>query len=377
MIQAATGMIIAYLITFFLLPFIIRIAHTNKLYDKPDERKTHNYPISSLGGIAIFAGLMLSMLLVYDFKTFGSDFQFYLAAFFVIFIIGVIDDIFILKAWKKVVGQVATILLLTFKAHLQITSLQGFLGIGELSQFQSFCLTFFCLMLIINAFNLVDGVDGLAASLGMLACAIFGLFFIGNGQIPYGILAFSISGSLLAFLIYNFPPAKIFMGDSGSTLIGLITAVLAIRFVETASAGKFISVQCPPAAAFGILLLPLMDVLRVITLRLIKMKSPFTPDRNHLHHLLQNKGFTHTTVTLSLLTASVIFASTGIILQNANIHLIVAIQFTLFFSGVYFFKKYYPERSRLHIVKQDDAAEDDAKVYPIFSNKEKISAGQE
>lgn len=167
------------------------------------------------------------------------------------------------------------------------------------------------------------------------------------------------------------------MGDSGSTLIGLITAVLAIRFVETAAAGKFMAVQCPPAAAFGILLLPLMDVLRVITLRLIKMKSPFTPDRNHLHHLLQNKGFSHTGVTLLLLTASVIFASTGIILQGADIHLIVGVQFTLFFSGVYLFKKYYPGRSRLHIVKQDDAAGDDAKVYPIFSNKEKVSAGQE
>ena len=253
MIQAATGMIIAYLITFFLLPFIIRIAHTNKLFDKPDERKTHNYPISSLGGIAIFAGLMLSMLLVYDFKTFGADFQFYLAALFIIFILGVIDDIFILKAWKKVLGQVATILLLIFKAHLLITNLQGFFGIYQLTELQSVCFTFFSLMLLINAFNLVDGVDGLAASLGMVACVLFGLFFVLNGQIPYGILAFSICGSLLAFLIYNFPPAKIFMGDSGSTLVGLVTAVLAIRFVETAATEKIISVQCPPAVAFGIL----------------------------------------------------------------------------------------------------------------------------
>ena len=373
MIQAATGMIIAYLITFFLLPFIIRIAHTNKLFDKPDERKTHNYPISSLGGIAIFAGLMLSMLLVYDFKTFGADFQFYLAALFIIFILGVIDDIFILKAWKKVLGQVATILLLIFKAHLLITNLQGFFGIYQLTELQSVCFTFFSLMLLINAFNLVDGVDGLAASLGMVACVLFGLFFVLNGQIPYGILAFSICGSLLAFLIYNFPPAKIFMGDSGSTLVGLVTAVLAIRFVETAATEKIISVQCPPAVAFGILLLPLMDVLRVITLRLINRKSPFIPDRNHLHHLLQNKGFSHTGVTLSLLGVSVLFSTTGIVLQRMDIHIIVAAQFALFFAGVYVFQKYYPELNRLHIVKEEQAKQGDPKVYPIYTNKEKIS----
>lgn len=377
MIQAATGMIIAYLITFFLLPFIIRIARINKLFDLPDERKTHDYPISSLGGIAIFTALLLSLLLVYDFRTYGSEFQFYLAAFFVIFIIGVIDDIFILKAWKKLFGQIAAIALLTFKAHLLITNLQGFWGIYQLSELQSVCITFFSLMLLINAFNLVDGVDGLAATLGMITCMLFGLFFALNGQIPYGILAFSISGSLLAFLIYNFPPAKIFMGDSGSTLIGLVVAVLALRFVETAATEKVISVQCPPAAAFGILLLPLLDVLRVIALRLIKKKSPFTPDRNHLHHLLQNKGFTHTEVTLSLLVVSLFFAATGIIMQGLNIHIIIATQFSLFFSGIYLFKKYYPAANRLHIVKKEDLPKEDSKVYPIFTPKEKASYAEE
>lgn len=377
MIQAATGMIIAYLITFFLLPFIIRIARINKLFDLPDERKTHDYPISSLGGIAIFTALLMSLLLVYDFRSFGNEFQFYLAAFFVIFIIGVIDDIFILKAWKKVLGQLASVALLTLKAHLLITNLQGFLGIYQLTEFQSIAITFFSLMLLINAFNLVDGVDGLAATLGMVTCMLFGLFFVLNGQIPYGILAFSISGSLLAFLIYNFPPAKIFMGDSGSTLIGLVVAVLAIRFVETAAVETVFSVQCPPAIAFSILLLPLIDVLRVITLRLLKKKSPFKPDRNHLHHLLQNKGFSHTQVTLSLLGVSLFFSISGIAMQYLNIHIIIATQVALFFSGVYVFKKYYPAINKLHVVKHKHTSKEDSKVYPIYSNTEKISYAEE
>ena len=115
MTQVAIGIIIAYLITFFLLPLIIRIAHDNKLYDIPDERKTHNYQVSSLGGIAIFTGLILSMLLVSDFNNYNADLQYFVAGFFIIFILGLIDDIFILKAWKKIFGQLAVTAMLTFK----------------------------------------------------------------------------------------------------------------------------------------------------------------------------------------------------------------------------------------------------------------------
>ena len=162
MIQAATGIMIAYLITFFLLPFVIRIARQNKLYDIPDERKTHTDSISSLGGIGIFAGLLLSILLVSDFKNIDSDFQYYLASFIIVFIIGLIDDLFVLTAWKKAFGQFAIAAILTFKAHLLIPGLHGFLGIDSLNAVSSHLLSFFAIILIINSYNLIDGVDGLA-----------------------------------------------------------------------------------------------------------------------------------------------------------------------------------------------------------------------
>src|ERR1700751_52323 len=117
MVLVAAGMFIAYMVTFFLMPFIIRIARINKLYDVPDERKTHTYPISSLGGVGIIAGISISLLLVSDFKQGDSEFQYYLASFFILFIIGVIDDIFVLKPWKKVLGQLLVASILTVKAH--------------------------------------------------------------------------------------------------------------------------------------------------------------------------------------------------------------------------------------------------------------------
>ncbi|HEY2727526.1 MAG TPA: MraY family glycosyltransferase [Parafilimonas sp.] len=379
MIQVATGITIAYLTTFFLLPLIIKLAHQNKIYDIPDERKTHNYPVSSLGGIAIFSGLILSMLLVSDFNNYNAELQYYIAAFFVIFILGLIDDIFILKAWKKTLGQLAVATVLTLKGGLLVTNLHGFLGMYALTHTESVYISFFTIILLINAFNLLDGVDGLAASIGLVSCLFFGVFFLTNNVLPYAVLAFSIAGTLLAFLMYNFPPAKIFMGDSGSTLIGLICSMLAIKFVENPAIQLNLSGYATPAIAFGFLLIPLMDVLRVFALRIAKGKSPLAPDRSHFHHLLQNKGFSHTEVTITLLAGEFVFALITLLLQNININIVIATQFILYFTSVYMLKRFIPIRKKLHIVREEaeEKETESSKVYLIYPMKEKVSANED
>jgi len=378
MIQVATGIIIAYLTTFFLLPLIIKLAHQNKIYDVPDERKTHNYPVSSLGGIAIFSGLILSMLLVSDFNNYNAELQYYVAGLFVIFILGLIDDIFILKAWKKTLGQLAVAAVLTLKGGLLVTNLHGFLGMHALTHTESVYISFFTIILLINAFNLLDGVDGLAASIGLVACLLFGVFFLINNVLPYAVLAFSIAGALLAFLMYNFPPAKIFMGDSGSTLIGLICSMLAIKFVENPAIQVNLTGYSTPAIAFGFLLIPLMDVLRVFALRIAKGKSPLIPDRSHFHHLLQNKGLSHTEVTITLLAGEFVFALITLLLHNININIVIASQFILYFTSVYILKRFVPVRKKLHIVREEDEEEtEDSKVYLIYQMKEKVSANED
>lgn len=378
MIQVAAGIIIAFVITFFLLPLIIRIAHDNKLYDLPDERKTHNYDVSSLGGIAIFTGLILSQLLVSDFNNYNSDLQYFTAAFFIIFILGLIDDIFCLKAWKKILGQLLVTAMLTIKGNLLITNLNGFLGIHALTHIESIYVSFFTIILLINSFNLIDGVDGLAGSIGLIASLLFGTFFFINNAMPYAVLSFSICGALLAFLTYNFPPAKIFMGDSGSTLIGLMCAILAIKFIENPSIESTFLNQSAPAIAFGFLLIPLMDVLRVFALRIYKKQSPLAPDRNHLHHLLQNKGLSHREITVTLLMAQLLFAALSLLIRNLDLHIIIAAQFIVYFSSVFILKKFIPVRKKLHIVR-DEVSEtiSDLKVYPIFPAKEKASVRED
>ncbi|MEP6844881.1 MAG: MraY family glycosyltransferase [Panacibacter sp.] len=372
MILVAVGMFIAYIVTFLLMPFIIRVARINKLYDKPDERKTHTYSVSSLGGVGMIAGLSISILLVTDFSVGDSAFQYYLASFFIIFMLGVIDDIFVLHPLKKLTGQLLVAVILTTKAHLLITSLQGLGGFFELGSAVSYILTFFAILLIINSFNLIDGVDGLAGSLGLVSSFFFGLFFYLKGDIPYAILGFSMAGTLMAFLVFNFPPARIFMGDSGSMLTGLVNAILVIRLIEEGNFSTGVTVYSPLALGFSILLIPMLDVLRVFIIRLTKGYSPFTPDRNHIHHLLLNKGFNHTQVTVTMLLASIIFTTVGYFINQLNINLIAVILTLLFFSGV-FMIKFFASSNPLHVIDPNESRMYDAKVLTLYGGENEVS----
>jgi len=379
MIQVVAGIIIAYLISYFLLPLVIRIAHDNQLYDIPDERKIHNHKVSSLGGIAIFTGIILSLLLVSDFSSYNYEFQYFIAAFFIIFILGLIDDIFFLKAWKKILSQLFVTAMLTLKGNLLITNFYGFLGIHELTHIESIYASSFTILLLINSFNLIDGIDGLASSIGFSACLLFGTFFFISNEMLYAVLAFTVCGALLAFLMYNFPPAKIFMGDSGSTLIGLMSAILAIKFIEDHSIQHYFNSQAIPAIAFGLLLIPLMDVLRVFAIRISKKQSPLSPDRNHLHHLLQNKGLSHAEITITLVAAQFLFVGLTLLMRNLDLNIIIGVQFILYFGCVYVLKQFIPARKKLHIVRDGlpEAAIEDLKVYPIYPAKEKVSVRED
>jgi UDP-N-acetylmuramyl pentapeptide phosphotransferase/UDP-N-acetylglucosamine-1-phosphate transferase len=377
MAQILTGGFLAFLLSFFIMPFVIKLARDKKLYDLPDERKTHLSPIPSLGGIGIFVGFIISLLLVNNFIGSVPEMQYYIAAFFILFILGILDDIFILSAPKKVIGQIIVATILVMKGHLMITNLHGFLGIGELNTAVSYFITFFVLLLIINSFNLIDGVDGLAGSIGLITLTIFATFLFINNDIPDALVAFTLAGSLMAFLIYNFHPAKIFMGDSGSMLIGLVTAVIVLRFLTNANIFAA-NASSNFTMAFGILLLPLMDVLRVFCLRIFKWRSPFAPDRNHLHHLLLNKGFSHKQVTFILVSLSVLFGTLAFIFQSYNINLVLFSLAAFFFAAVAALKFTPTKYKWLHVVTDKDIikANKKVKVVSIYST-EKVAAGEE
>lgn len=298
---------IAFIITFFTVPAIIKIADVKRLFDIPDERKIHKKPIASLGGVGIFTGFFLADLLFISNQAF-PEFQYFFAAAIIIFFLGLKDDILIITATKKFVGQLIAAAIIIHLGGLRIDSMHGVLGINELPYAFSLALSYFTIILIINAYNLIDGVDGLAGMLGLLTMSVFGIYFYMAGLEPYSLLAFSLGGSLLAFLIFNHHPAKIFMGDSGSLMVGLFNAILVLKFISVAetSAVPF-QVQSVVPVGIAILMIPLLDTLRVFSIRIFNGRSPFSPDRNHIHHLLLDKGLNHKHVALCCLLLNTFF----------------------------------------------------------------------
>src|SRR5690349_5216242 len=289
---------VSFIISFLAIPVVLQIAEQKKLYDVPDERKVHSHKVTSLGGVGIFGGFLLAALLSIQ-GYLNPEFQYFFAAALVIFFLGLKDDLVVLSASKKFVGQVIAASILIHLGGIKLDSMHGLFGFEELPEAFAYALTYLTIIVIINSFNLIDGIDGLAASLGILTTLIFGAYFYVIGFQAYALMAFALSGSLVAFLIFNHHPAKIFMGDSGSLLIGLINAILVIKFINVAS-NPAISVYFPSAAAIGfaILIIPLLDTLRVFSTRILKGRSPFTPDRTHIHHLLLSQGLGHASVTL-------------------------------------------------------------------------------
>jgi UDP-GlcNAc:undecaprenyl-phosphate/decaprenyl-phosphate GlcNAc-1-phosphate transferase len=305
MFDVLLSLSIAFTITFLAIPVIINVAEMKKLYDMPDARKIHQVAITPLGGIGIFAGFVFGCLLTINFK-FASEFQYFIAAALVIFFLGLKDDILVLSPIKKFIGQVLAAFLIIYYGRIQIRSMHGFFGIHEIPEMFSLLITYFSVIVIINSFNLIDGVDGLAGTLGLMSAALFGIYFLSAQNEPYYVLAFSLCGSLIAFLIFNFQPAKIFMGDTGSLLIGVVNAILVMEFIDPGNGPSSVNpIQSSPAIGFTILMIPLLDTLRVFAIRIFKRRSPFSPDRNHIHHLLLDRGLSHRTITLLLVSLNV------------------------------------------------------------------------
>lgn len=336
-ILLSTGL--AFLITFFAIPIIIEIAKDKKLFDEPDERKVHKAVIPTLGGLGIFAGFILATLMGVP-AGIGTELQYFIAAVMVIFFLGIKDDILVLSATKKFIGQLIAAAIIIKFGGVEISNMYGFLGFEQIPHTASFILTLFTIIVITNSFNLIDGVDGLAGSLGLLTSLVFGSYFFIAGQLMYAVMAFSLAGSLIGFLIFNFSPAKIFMGDTGSLLIGLLNSIFVIKFIAVAAnpAGHF-PLQSTPAIGFAILIVPLFDTLRVFSLRILNRRSPFSPDRNHIHHFLLDLGLNHKLITIICVGVNILFISIAYFLQAMGTTMVIASLATgavLFIAAIYY-----------------------------------------
>jgi len=334
MFDVLLSIAISFTITFLAIPAVINVAEMKKLFDMPDERKVHHAPITPLGGLGIFAGFVFGCLLTLHFGQY-AELQYFMAASLVIFFLGLKDDILIISPIKKFIGQVLAAFIIIYYGGIQIHSMNGFLGVYQLPEMFSLLLTYFAVIVVINSFNLIDGIDGLAGSLGLISTVIFGTYFLNVNMLPYAVIAFSLAGSLLAFLIFNFQPAKIFMGDTGSLLVGTINAILVIKFINVAGTEDVsFRITSSPAVGFTILMVPLLDTLRVFGIRIFHRRSPFSPDRNHIHHLLLDKGFSHKAITFTLSAINLAMIVFVFLARGWNCTLLIFSVFAIFFTMI-------------------------------------------
>jgi UDP-GlcNAc:undecaprenyl-phosphate/decaprenyl-phosphate GlcNAc-1-phosphate transferase len=336
--------VLAFIITLLCIPVILDVAKKKHLFDEPDERKLHTEIIPALGGIGIFAGFIVSMLLcIPEFATDLLYVKYFAAAATIIFFVGLKDDVVETQAGKKFLGQVAAAVIVMQFGNIYISNMYGFLGVTEITKIASIFLTLFAFVVITNAFNLIDGVDGLAASLSIVTTLVFAIYFYMASEMVYAVMATATCGALLAFLIYNYAPAKIFMGDTGSLLLGLVNSILVIKFITVAGAsGNTFSMPAAPAIGFAILIVPLFDTLRVFSVRIINRKSPFSADRIHIHHYLLDFGFTHRGIVLTLVSTTLAFIGVAYFCRNLNTTLVFGIIIAMALALktlVYFFRQ--------------------------------------
>ena len=369
---------VSFIISFLAIPVILQIADQKKLYDVPDERKVHTHPVASLGGVGIFGGFLLASLLSIQ-GHLNPEFQYFFAAALVIFFLGLKDDLVVLSASKKFVGQMVAASILIHLADIRITSMHGLFGFEEVSQGFSYALSYLTIIVVINSFKLIDGVDGLATSLGILTMLIFGTYFFTIGYDAYALLAFALTGSLVAFLIFNHHPAKIFMGDSGSLMIGLVNAILVIKFINVASSPSVaFPIESAVAIGFSILIVPLLDTLRVFAIRIFNGRSPFTPDRNHVHHLLLGWGLGHAAVTITCVLINIAFVTMAYFSRSLGPTYLLLIMLSLSFAGLGLLYYRKPLRTMVIAKRMDGTAElkTPSKVVNLTTETEVATADQ-
>jgi len=307
-------------ITWYYLPKVLRVVNEKHLNDKPGKHKIHKKEIPTLGGIGIFAGFIFGFLM-------GVNGYMHYVAYFtggamLLFFIGVKDDLVYINPYKKIFAETVIAIIIALFTDIHFSTLHGFLNIQYLPEWGYYLITVFLIVLIINALNLIDGIDGLAASIGIIASLFFGTWFFLSGDYGYTVLAASLLGALVVFLFYNLSdgPKKIFMGDTGSLVIGFTLAVMAIRFNEIDAAGRsFIDLKSTPSVSIAVLIVPLYDTLRVIILRGRSHQSFFVADNRHIHHMMLRAGFTHKKATLTISIFNILMIALALLLDGIGI----------------------------------------------------------
>ncbi len=305
-------------ITAVSIPSIIKVAELKQMFDEPNERTVHDKSIPTLGGMAIFSGFMVSALFFSDFSQI-PELKYVLAATVILFFVGIKDDILVIAPLTKLFGQILAVSIIAFFSDLQFTDLHGFFGVHHISPYFGIPLTIFVYLVIVNGFNLIDGIDGLSAGIGVAAAGILGVWFFLVKEYQYALLSAAITGALIGFLRFNVFSVKnkIFMGDTGSLILGLSISVLIVKFNEMNIHQDFdYAKYAAPAISIAVLTVPLYDTLRVMFIRFFQRKPLFKPDKQHIHHVFIRLGLSHKQAVLILVILNLLFSTAAMYLHN-------------------------------------------------------------
>ncbi len=330
--------VIVFLVTSFSLSRIRKISSKLGHYDTPNDRSSHNDYVPTLGGIAFFVSLIVFFFFS-NFYNINDTSLSIMLAITIMFFVGLTDDLKDLSPKVKFIGQLLALSVLIIQSDYRILSFHGFLGIYELNMFFSVFLSMFLILAFINAFNLIDGIDGMSSVTGIVISACFGFLFYKLQLFFFMFISVAVISMLLAFLRYNFSlKKKIFMGDTGSLVIGLVLGLLTLKLLtlqsETFSALAIHRSELPLLLLI-ILIVPAFDLCRVSLIRLKKRVSIFSPDRNHIHHLLIDSGLSHKKASLlsggtNLFFAIAMYLSIQYLGLVFSFLFLVAIYFSLF-----------------------------------------------
>ncbi len=342
-VKLGFGTLFSFLLTFFSIPAILKISRKKNLMDEPGNRSSHLRKIPNLGGIALFYSVAVCAS-IFAFELF-EIYKFLFASLVILLYIGVMDDIVAMRAYKKLIAQIIIMSLIVIGSDVRIRSFFGLFAIYELNYFVSVFISIFTFIILINAFNLIDGIDGLAGCYSVICCTLFGISYFRLGEYNYPLVVLSgvIIGSVVGFLYYNlsnYRKNKIFMGDTGSMILGFLLAFTAICFIDIFIDKELPGVpryylQTAPAIAMAILVLPIIDTLNVIIIRLVKGTSLFTADRNHIHHSLLDLGITHRRSTFYIIIYYLLIISVAYFLRHINVNLLLVVILALGFAGAY------------------------------------------
>ncbi|MDR2358202.1 MAG: undecaprenyl/decaprenyl-phosphate alpha-N-acetylglucosaminyl 1-phosphate transferase [Prevotellaceae bacterium] len=307
--------ITAMLCSFLLMPLLARFLRRRQILDEGGHRRIHRGFVPSMGGIIICVAFLFAMLLWIPIES-VADRRFELAAIALIFFTGIRDDMDPLRPLYKLFVQIIAAAIVVIAGDIYINSFYGLFGIYEIPALLGHALSILFIIFITNAFNLIDGIDGLAAGIAILAFSFLAFWFYFAGYKTETLRMACIIGALIGFLYYNWQPASIFMGDTGSLMVGFILSTSALFFIsENGKLPEDVPYKFPAvfSAGMAVVLLPLFDTTRIFILRIKQGKSPFLPDKQHLHHVLLHVMRTHARTVRIMLAGYVLIAGSVLI----------------------------------------------------------------